>query len=227
MPLLISHIAGRDSLTMHIASELISVQSFHKLRLSLKDNVIDNILHHIDENYENPGLLHKAVAKQKWELLDILLQLGSDVNIVDNTKQTPLLFACTFKNIPSEVIKRLCVQCSKINLKELKCGQTALHKVVEAERWDLVSLLVDKGADLNITDMKGIAAVHYAVHSRKAPEKIQVSKEDLAELSETAQPTVEDAVLEESETDEDVSLDQISESEEQVTETNSDETETN
>ena len=52
--------------------------------------------------------------------------------------------------------------------------------------------------------------------ARKAPEKIQVSKEDLAELSETAQPTVED-----------VSLDQISESEEQVTETNSDETETN
>ena len=63
--------------------------------------------------------------------------------------------------------------------------------------------------------------------ARKAPEKIQVSKEDLAELSETAQPTVEDAVPEESETDEDVSLDQISESEEQVTESNSDETETN
>ena len=62
--------------------------------------------------------------------------------------------------------------------------------------------------------------------ARKAPEKIQVSKEDLAELSETAQPTVEDAVSDESETDEDVSLDQISESEEQVTETNSDETET-
>ena len=63
--------------------------------------------------------------------------------------------------------------------------------------------------------------------ARKAPEKIQVSKEDLAELSETAQPTVEDAVPDEPQTDEDVSLDQISESEEQVTETNSDDTETN
>ena len=62
--------------------------------------------------------------------------------------------------------------------------------------------------------------------ARKAPEKIQVSKEDLAELSETAQPTVEDAVSDEPETDEDVSLDRISESEEQVTEANSDETET-
>ena len=63
--------------------------------------------------------------------------------------------------------------------------------------------------------------------ARKTPEKIQVSKEDLAELSETAQPTVEDAVSDEPQTNEDVSLDQISESEEQVTEANSDETETN
>ena len=63
--------------------------------------------------------------------------------------------------------------------------------------------------------------------ARKTPEKIQVSKEDLAELSETAQPTVEDAVSDEPQTDEDVSLDQISESEEQVSEANSDDTETN
>ena len=63
--------------------------------------------------------------------------------------------------------------------------------------------------------------------ARKTPEKIQVSKEDLAELSETAQPTVEDTESEEPQTDEDVSLDQISESEEQVSEANSDDTETN
>ena len=74
--------------------------------------------------------------------------------------------------------------------------------------------------------------------ARKAPEKIQVSKEDLAELSETAQPTIEDVVSDEPLADEDVvsdgpladedvSLDQISKSEEQITEVNSDETETN
>ena len=63
--------------------------------------------------------------------------------------------------------------------------------------------------------------------ARKTPEKIQVSQEDIAELSETAQPTVEDAVSDEPQTDEDVSLDQISESEEQVSEANSDDKETN
>ena len=63
--------------------------------------------------------------------------------------------------------------------------------------------------------------------ARKTPEKIQVSKDDLEELSQTAQPTVESTVSDEPQTDEDVSLDQISESEEQVTEANSEETETN
>ena len=59
--------------------------------------------------------------------------------------------------------------------------------------------------------------------ARKTPEKIQVSKEDLAELSQTAQPEVE-APTSDEENEEDVSLDMVSESENKASETNSDET---
>ena len=59
--------------------------------------------------------------------------------------------------------------------------------------------------------------------ARKTPEKIQVSKEDLAELSQTAQPEVETPISDE-ENKEEVSLDMVSESENQVSETSSDET---
>ena len=59
--------------------------------------------------------------------------------------------------------------------------------------------------------------------ARKTPEKIQVSKEDLAELSQTAQPEVETPISNE-ENKEEVSLDMVSESENQVSETSSDET---
>ena len=54
--------------------------------------------------------------------------------------------------------------------------------------------------------------------ARKNPEKIQVSKEDLAELSETAKLELsEDPLSEEAEKDQgDVSLDQVSESEDQA-----------
>jgi len=56
--------------------------------------------------------------------------------------------------------------------------------------------------------------------ARKAPEKIQVSKDDLAELSETAQPDVPEApITEETEGDQaDVSLEEVSESENQISE---------
>ena len=57
--------------------------------------------------------------------------------------------------------------------------------------------------------------------ARKTPEKIQVSKDDLAELSQTAQPEVETPISEE---ENEVSLDEVSESENQVSEANPDET---
>ena len=50
--------------------------------------------------------------------------------------------------------------------------------------------------------------------ARKAPEKIQVSKDDLAELSQTAQPDVEPTTSDGDEAEQDdVSLDEVSESE--------------
>ena len=62
--------------------------------------------------------------------------------------------------------------------------------------------------------------------ARKAPEKIQVLKEDLAELSQTAQPNVDTATSEETETEQgDVSLEEVSESENQETDNNSDDSE--
>ena len=56
--------------------------------------------------------------------------------------------------------------------------------------------------------------------ARKAPEKIQVSKDDLAELSETAKPEVPDVpVSDDAEVDQgNVSLDQVSESEDKAAE---------
>ena len=59
--------------------------------------------------------------------------------------------------------------------------------------------------------------------ARKAPEKIQVSKDDLAELSQTAQPEVDTSTSDE-ENDENISLEEVSKSENQEPEVNSDET---
>ena len=58
--------------------------------------------------------------------------------------------------------------------------------------------------------------------ARKTPEKIQVSQEDLAELSETAKPEVEASVEEETVNEQgEVSLEEVSEQENQEAEVNS------
>ena len=62
--------------------------------------------------------------------------------------------------------------------------------------------------------------------ARKTPEKIQVSKEDLAELSQTATPDVESSVTEETLEQSDVSLEEVSASEEQITDENAEDTDT-
>ena len=65
--------------------------------------------------------------------------------------------------------------------------------------------------------------------ARKAPEKIQVSKEDLEELSQTEQPNVETPATEENEGDQDqgdISLEEVSESENQGSEVNSEDSDT-
>ena len=62
--------------------------------------------------------------------------------------------------------------------------------------------------------------------ARKAPEKIQVSKDDLAELSQTAQPDIESTTSDETEEDQaNVSLEEVSESENQESQATSDDSE--
>ena len=62
--------------------------------------------------------------------------------------------------------------------------------------------------------------------ARKSPEKIQVSKEDLAELSQTAQPNIEAENSEKEQTEQtEVSLEEVSDSENQETEVSTEESE--
>ena len=62
--------------------------------------------------------------------------------------------------------------------------------------------------------------------ARKTPEKIQVTKEDLAELSETAKPDIDETVGEKTVNEQgEVSLDEVSETESQEAEVTSEEQE--
>ena len=62
--------------------------------------------------------------------------------------------------------------------------------------------------------------------ARKTPEKIQVSKEDLEEISQASQPEVNEPISDDTDSNEgDVSLEQVSESENQETDVNQEDSE--
>ena len=63
--------------------------------------------------------------------------------------------------------------------------------------------------------------------ARKTPEKIQVSQDDLAELSKTAQPDVDSPSSDENTNEENISLDQVSEAEDQEIENPTEDSEQN
>ena len=64
--------------------------------------------------------------------------------------------------------------------------------------------------------------------ARKTPEKIQVTNEDLAELSQTAKPDVDTVSIDETGDDQgDVSLDEVTETENQASDQETNETENN
>ena len=62
--------------------------------------------------------------------------------------------------------------------------------------------------------------------ARKAPEKIQVTKDDLAELSETATPEIDTSTNDNEDDTSEVSLDEVSENENQEAEINQEDSDT-
>ena len=116
-----------------------------------------------------------------------------------------------------------------IALREIASENVKVQDLTEAAVYKLRKHVeqIDEGAedDEDIGDdfenlykgeiSKSGAPILPSKRARKTPEKIQVSKDDLAELSETAKPEVLDGTLsDDAESDQaDVSLEQVSESE--------------
>ena len=119
-----------------------------------------------------------------------------------------------------------------IALREIASENVKVRDLTEAAVYKLRKHVeqIDEGAedDEDIGDdfenlykgeiSKSGAPILPSKRARKTPEKIQVSKDDLAELSETAKPEVLDENLSDNtETDQvDVSLEQVSESEDKA-----------
>ena len=65
-----------------------------------------------------------------------------------------------YPDVPIDIVDKL--TCEQNINREQHSGQTALHLAAKLERWDLVQILLEKGADLNIVDHSQNRPVCYA-----------------------------------------------------------------
>lgn len=116
----------------------------------------------IGKNGENA--LHNIVRKEKQvEIINYFWSKGVDANKADNDGNTPLLnAAASSKDI--EVIKILLTNVKDINHANKK-GVTALAQALKNNSPEIVGMLIDKGAKLEITDANGDNLTSYLIQS--------------------------------------------------------------
>ena len=138
---------------LHIA---VCVQNWNLVPLLLQHGTDVNSC-----DYTRSRPLHVAVKLKMWDLVPVLLQHGADRNMCDRDNNTPLHVALNQSDVPMDVVTQLISPCNINNRGE--GGFTALHEAVKWKLWDLVPVLLQHGADVNICDDHNNSALYEAV----------------------------------------------------------------
>ncbi len=110
--------------------------------------------------------LHRAVGNNHLEAMKLLLQLGAKVDaMASDSFSFPVVHHSLIQRRGRDVVEILLNAGASTNLRDSEYGMTALHVAANAKAVEknLVSFLVERGADLNAMDKKGQTALHHAV----------------------------------------------------------------
>ncbi|EHQ26320.1 ankyrin repeat domain-containing protein [Mucilaginibacter paludis] len=117
------------------------------------------------KNGEN--VLHSIVRKQRQnEIIEYFLSKGVDVNQADEDGNTVLMNAA-LANRDTAVLAMLIPHVKNINQANQN-GLTALTLAVRSNSPEVVSYLINKGADVNVVDKKGNNLAYYVVESYRS-----------------------------------------------------------
>ncbi len=90
--------------------------------------------------------LHIAALKGHTDLVKLYIQMGMNVDITNENKESPLFYAAFFDN--TQVARELINQGADVNMESDK-DSTPLYYAVRSGQTNMVRLLVHKGAEIN------------------------------------------------------------------------------
>ncbi|OHT09138.1 hypothetical protein TRFO_22155 [Tritrichomonas foetus] len=142
------------------------VQHWTPLHIAAQNNYPD-ILKMLLEKGASPNLpnntrvtpLHIAAQQKAIEPLDLLLEYDADTMLVDDDDEPPLFLAIESR-LPTHVAK-LCNDQTIID-QNIK-GETALHIAAKLGFHEIISYLLEQGANVYACDNKGNTPLHFAV----------------------------------------------------------------
>jgi len=110
---------------------------------------------------KNDAPLHEAIRKNNPDIVKLLLLACAKVNTKNNLGVTSLhLVACCKENVRSvDIFRMLLVARAKLDETDIH-GRTPLYCACRGNRVVLIEGLLDKGASLTATDIKGFTALH-------------------------------------------------------------------
>ncbi|KAH0539791.1 hypothetical protein KQX54_008056 [Cotesia glomerata] len=120
-------------------------------------------------------LLHTACYYQKFEIVELLILHGIELNVKDNKRKMAIFYAV--RNLDVEIIRLLL-----INEAYIKDDPDLLNIAANKQHIEIVSLLLNYGADINGHDELGRTALHSAVINQ-SPQSIKDTPPFNSELS--------------------------------------------
>ncbi|KAL6832212.1 ankyrin repeat-containing domain protein [Trichoderma camerunense] len=141
---------------------------------------------------ENRTPLHLAAQKNEYETVKVLLDAGSDINAQDNDLVTPIHLATKFRAY--RALQELIKYKADMNIATLSQGWTPLHA---SSSWAVVwatEVLLDAGADPNLSTHDGWTPLHIAA-CMENPSMVELLLQHGGDPAMTTKKETNDTVL--------------------------------
>jgi len=108
--------------------------------------------------------LHIAISKNLTDIIYFLMQYKADISLQNDMKETTLCKACSEANI--EILKLLLKKSNKEIMVPDVDGWLPIHVACRFRNLEVINLLMDNKASVNVTNNYGLTPLHLAVHFR-------------------------------------------------------------